>query len=107
MLKIQEIREIIRLIDESYISEFSYEHEGSQVTIKKEANTVQVTLTKPETEVEQNPVKVISVFSDHQPSVKEEKTAVEEAIKDENTSEIDSPIVWTFYRKPSPDHDTY
>src|SRR5699024_1032671 len=107
MLKIQEIREIIRLIDESSISEFSYENEGSQVTIKKEANTVQVPQPEPEPVVQQNPVKEVSVSSDPQPSVKEEKPAVEEAVKDENTTEIVSPMVGTFYRKPSPDHDTY
>lgn len=108
MLKIQEIREIIRLIDESSISEFSYEHEGSQVTIKKEANTVHVPQPEPEPSaaVQQNPVKEVSVSSDPQPSVKEEAPAVEE-VKDENTTEIVSPMVGTFYRKPSPDHDTY
>ena len=35
MLKIQEIREIIKLIDQSDIEEFSYEHEGSKVEIEK------------------------------------------------------------------------
>src|SRR5699024_10738530 len=88
MLKIQEIREIIRLIDESSISEFSYKHEGSQVTITKEANNVQVPQPEPKPEVQQNPVKEVSVSSDPHPSVKEEKPAVEEPVKDENTPEI-------------------
>src|SRR5699024_11285447 len=97
MLKIHEIREIIRLIDESSISEFSYEHEGSQVTIKKEAKTVQVPQQNPEPEVQQNQGKEVSVSSDPQPSVKEEKPAVEEAEKDKNTNEMVSLMSEQFY----------
>ena len=40
MLKIQEIREIIKLIDQSDIEEFSYEHEGSKVEMKKRSNSL-------------------------------------------------------------------
>ena len=36
MLKIQEIREIIKLIDQSSIHEFSFEHEGSKLKLKKQ-----------------------------------------------------------------------
>ena len=36
MLKIQEIREIIKLIDQSSIHEFSYEQDGAKIKIKKE-----------------------------------------------------------------------
>lgn len=35
MLKIQEIREIIKLVDQSSIEEFTYEHEGSKIKMKK------------------------------------------------------------------------
>ena len=36
MFKVQELRELIRLIDQSSISEFTYENDGSTMTIKKE-----------------------------------------------------------------------
>ena len=35
MLKIQEIREIIKLIDQSSIEKFSYESEGAKIVLKK------------------------------------------------------------------------
>ncbi len=35
MLKIQEIRELIRLVNESNIVEFLYEHDGSKIKMKK------------------------------------------------------------------------
>lgn len=36
MLKVQELREIIRLIDSSSINEFTYEANGIKVKIKKD-----------------------------------------------------------------------
>ena len=38
MLKVQEIRELIKLVDQSSINEFVYEHEGYKIKMKK--NTV-------------------------------------------------------------------
>lgn len=35
MLKIQEIRELIKLVDQSSIEEFIFEHEGSKIQMKK------------------------------------------------------------------------
>src|SRR5699024_5325564 len=35
MLKVQEIRELIKLIDQSSINEFTYETNGTSVTMKK------------------------------------------------------------------------
>src|SRR5690625_876595 len=40
MLKVQEIREIIKLIDESTISEFTYETNETKVVLKKDQATV-------------------------------------------------------------------
>src|SRR5690625_1285316 len=39
MLKVQEIREIIKLIDQSSINEFTYESEGTIVSLKKSGGT--------------------------------------------------------------------
>ncbi|MDO6448027.1 acetyl-CoA carboxylase biotin carboxyl carrier protein, partial [Oceanobacillus profundus] len=38
MLKVQELREIIKLIDQSSITEFTYEVEGASVSLKKAGN---------------------------------------------------------------------
>src|SRR5690625_3111575 len=64
MLKVQEIREIIRLIDESSINEFTYESNGTKVKLKKSMsgeivqadpskNLVESTLEQPKEESKQ------------------------------------------------------
>lgn len=35
MLKVQEIRELIRLVDQSNIDEFKYEYDGLKIVMKK------------------------------------------------------------------------
>lgn len=108
MLKIQEIREIIKLIDQSNIDEFSYEHEGSKIELKKKSfGEVVVSPT-----FQQVPKKVIEEVK---PTVTEKVSAVEVGTinevtkKDEitNVHKITSPMVGTFYSSPSPDTDNY
>ena len=109
MLKVQEIREIIKLIDQSNIDEFCYETNGTKVTMKKNqgqviSEPVQVkepVQARPETR-ESEPV---------QQPVKEEQ-AVEEKKEEPKTNadydkEITSPMVGTFYQSPSPDQEAY
>jgi acetyl-CoA carboxylase biotin carboxyl carrier protein len=50
MLKVQEIREIIKLVDQSSLEEFVYEHEGSKIQMKKNLYTT-VTAVQPVTKV--------------------------------------------------------
>lgn len=101
MLKGEELKELIQLIDESSITEFSLEEDGASVTIKKqiEVNQIQV----PQAVAPQQPVAppVTNVQQESAP-------AEEQATKlDENVTQIVSPMVGTFYRKPSPESDTY
>lgn len=42
MLKVQEIREIIKLVDQSSINEFTYETNGTKVSMKKAGENVVV-----------------------------------------------------------------
>lgn len=112
MFNIAEIREIIELIDQSSISEFSYEHNGAKMIVKKgnvQNNTVanqhgqavvseEVTQQQPITVSEE---KIIMKDIPKQPA------NTEPVAEDENIVEITSPMVGTFYRKPSPDSDPY
>ena len=113
MLKIHELREIIRLIDQSSIQEFELENEGSKVTIRKPGKAVQV--------VEQPaPVQVVQTVpvapAPEQPVVQEVKqeavpqpvvTGQVQAQDDEQLHKIVSPMVGTFYSKPEPGAPTY
>lgn len=113
MFKVQEIREIIRLIDQSTISEFKYENDGATLSIKKESGTnVQVVAE----EVSKQQVEQVQVST---PASQKEETFVTKEIpkqqaisepvveNDENVVEIVSPMVGTFYRRPSPESDPY
>ncbi len=110
MLKIQELREIIRLIDQSSISEFSYEKDESKIKIKKQAevvaNAVVTEVTTPQ-QVTEAPV----VQEKAEPVTKEvpKKQATTEQVEEDDDSlvEVVSPMVGTFYRKPSPESDPY
>ncbi|MBP1934181.1 acetyl-CoA carboxylase biotin carboxyl carrier protein [Ammoniphilus resinae] len=114
MLKIHELREIIRLIDQSSIQEFELENEGSKVTIRKPGHsTVQVVEQPASVQVVQTaPAAPIT----EQPVVQEKKeevapqpvvTAQVQAQEEEQLHKIVSPMVGTFYSKPEPGAPTY
>lgn len=104
MLKIQEIREIIKLIEQSDIDEFIYEHEGSKLELKKNNTTTQVVQAVQEQSVQQVPVTnqqpVVAVQGQAAPSEPLNNNA-------ENLHKITSPMVGTFYQSPSPDNPAY
>jgi acetyl-CoA carboxylase biotin carboxyl carrier protein len=107
-LKMHEIRELIRLIDESSIDEFELEKDGEKVAIKKakaEVITSQVTASAPfvpqvapQAAVATTPVAEVTTPATSTPA--EEST-------DSNLHKIVSPMVGTFYRASSPDTDPY
>ncbi|MGG5255108.1 acetyl-CoA carboxylase biotin carboxyl carrier protein [Neobacillus sp. SM06] len=114
MLKVQEIRELIKLVDQSSIDEFVYEHEGSKVKMKKNG-PVTVTAAQPVVQaVESSPVHVAQQAPVQQAStaVAQEtaqvpKTETANQADTDNLHKITSPMVGTFYASPSPDADAY
>lgn len=114
MLKVQEIREIIKLIDHSSIDEFIYESEGTKVKLKK--NGVQVTTEtvvpqpKPAAPAVETPASVEVNPAPVAPTAKEAKADVEvkeSAVNDASLHQITSPMVGTFYQSSSPDTPAY
>ena len=110
MLKIQEIREIIKLIDHSSIDEFSYEAEGTKVKLKKNSvngSTEQVvSQAKPEAAVAVAPVPVETKQATVAPTSNESVAHSEQnesAVNDDSLHKIKSPMVGTFYASSSPD----
>ncbi|MED4453541.1 acetyl-CoA carboxylase biotin carboxyl carrier protein [Metabacillus fastidiosus] len=103
MLKIQEIRELIKLIDNSTIDKFTYEHDGSKIELRKrtqEAETVvqSVTAAPPvvQERVQQAPA-----------PVQQEEVKAEQKQEDTNLHKITSPMVGTFYSASSPEVGPY
>ncbi|MBM7660894.1 acetyl-CoA carboxylase biotin carboxyl carrier protein [Bacillus mesophilus] len=106
MLKIQEIRELIKLIDQASIDEFSYEHEGSKIKMKKHHN--QTTVVSQSQPVEQpaqavQPVSQPPVQAQPTPAAKVEETVSPVKVEDPSLQKIVSPMVGTFYAAPNPE----
>ncbi|MDQ0213828.1 acetyl-CoA carboxylase biotin carboxyl carrier protein [Oikeobacillus pervagus] len=110
-MKVQEIRELIKLIDQSSLDELVVETDGSKVKMKKRTGV---------TYVEQEPVQqVVQEAKAPAASAPVAKPAVEKKVEeapkaaakvdvdDANLHKITSPMVGTFYQSPSPDEDAY
>lgn len=109
MLKIQEIRELIRLVNESNIVEFVYEHDGSKIKMKKAGATEQVVVAAPKVDVPQTAVVQQQPVAPavEKVEVKEEVKPEKQVVATENLHTITSPMVGTFYAAPSPDAAPY
>lgn len=115
MLKVQEIRELIKLVDQSSIDEFVYENEGSKIKMKKNTGTTVTTVQA----VPQAPVEVVPVIQPAAPAAVSTSTPVQEVVQEtvnnaaasqadtSNLHKITSPMVGTFYASPTPDTDAY
>ncbi|NPC93258.1 acetyl-CoA carboxylase biotin carboxyl carrier protein [Bacillus sp. WMMC1349] len=104
MLNIDEIRQLIKLIDESSIDEFTYENEGTKIELKKRINQpVQMVQEAPVVSTQASPVQA----QVQQSPVQEKPVNQEAASAHENLHKITSPMVGTFYASSSPDADPY
>ncbi|MFS8185658.1 acetyl-CoA carboxylase biotin carboxyl carrier protein [Rossellomorea marisflavi] len=104
MLKIQEIREIIKLVDQSSVDEFTYEHEGSKIKLKKNA----VQQVQAVQEVREPAVQAIQQApAAAAPAPKQESPAAEAPADQSNLHTITSPMVGTFYQSSSPESGAY
>lgn len=117
MFKIQEIREIIRLIDQSSIQEFTYENEGTTITLKKYSHPQPTNSVQQTPVVEEQPAQPATPAPVNQakPTVEtpvetkvSEKPQQESKTEDDtNYVKITSPMVGTFYAAPAPDKPPY
>lgn len=113
MLKIQEIREIIKLIDQSNIDEFTYENEGSKIKMKKHAeqtvvSTQQVAAPAPQAAPQaQAPQAQAPAQQAQTPAAETKQETAAPKQEDANLHKITSPMVGTFYASPSPDQAAY
>ena len=104
MLKIEEIHELIKLIDDSTIDEFTYKNEGAKIKLKKNKEVVQqVAAQAPVAPVQAAPAQQAPKA---QAPAQTEAPAQEKAAS-ENLHKITSPMVGTFYASSSPEADPY
>ncbi|MFC7440960.1 acetyl-CoA carboxylase biotin carboxyl carrier protein [Laceyella putida] len=111
--KMHEIRELIRLIDESSIEEFEIDNDGTKITIKKAGERAVAVASQAPANVVATPPAPEAPLTAPQAPVTEEAPQVaasakaEENVDDANLHKIVSPMVGTFYRAPAPDADPY
>ncbi|PFM65820.1 acetyl-CoA carboxylase, biotin carboxyl carrier protein [Bacillus cereus] len=107
MFKIQEVRELIKLIDSSNIDEFEYKKDGTTIKMKKRGNEV-VTMQAPVTKQVVQPVAPVEVETAVAAAqVEVPKQEEKKAVQNENLHKITSPMVGTFYSSSSPDTPQY
>jgi acetyl-CoA carboxylase biotin carboxyl carrier protein len=115
MLKVQEIRELIKLVDQSSIDEFVYEIDGSKIKMKKNGQTTIVSqaASTPQAATLIPAVQTIAA-AQSSPAVQVQEAAPDqvkasgnEPAQQANLHKITSPMVGTFYASPTPDADNY
>lgn len=111
MLKVQEIRELIKLIDQSSIDEFTYEVEGSKIKMKKKGAEQQVIVQPVNASEVPQPLQAAAAVASASPAVINEEPK-QQLIQEENQDQVNlhkitSPMVGTFYASPSPDAEVY
>ncbi|KFN03876.1 acetyl-CoA carboxylase biotin carboxyl carrier protein [Bacillus clarus] len=106
MFKIQEVRELIKLIDSSNIDEFEYKKDGTTIKMKKRGNEV-VTVQAPVVKQIAQPAAVEVETAVAAAQVEVPKQEEKKVVNNENLHKITSPMVGTFYASSSPDTPPY
>ncbi|SHE45677.1 biotin carboxyl carrier protein [Seinonella peptonophila] len=101
-LELKDIHELVQLVEKAEVAEFHMEHEGTKITIKKAVGEVAVQPVAPVVQLPP-PTAQNSTVTTQSPAPTQETKEVEDA----GLHKIESPMVGTFYRSPSPDADPY
>ncbi|WP_373892738.1 acetyl-CoA carboxylase biotin carboxyl carrier protein [Virgibacillus natechei] len=111
MLQVEELQEIIKLIDQSSINEFTYETDGTTITMKKSNDEKAEQLLKSRRDQPEQQALEPTKYVDTVKVTTEQQQAEENQIKQEDNTaydyEIVSPMVGTLYLAPTPESDSY
>jgi oxaloacetate decarboxylase alpha subunit len=94
---LNDIKELLRILQQQEISEFELEHEGVKLRIRKEPSGVPVAHAAPQ------PIAPGGAIGDPASFGEGRGVARTEAPQEEGLILIKSPMVGTFYRTPSPE----
>lgn len=108
MFKVQEIREIIKLVDASSIDEFVYEADGAKVKLKKKNGVTEVVAPKKAVEAAPAPVQAPVAAPAPAPAATKAEVAAAPTVADTTElHKITSPMVGTFYQSPNPESPAF
>ena len=111
-MKVQEIREIIRLIDQTSIDEFVFEKEGTRLEIKRgTAKGSQKSTSAPAQDAVKEPVAAVEpptpAPAPEPAPAQPSETKAPAAQDEESYQKVTSPMVGTFYKASSPEDDPF
>ena len=101
-MKLKEIQNLIKFVAKSGANEVSLEMEDVKITIKTSSGTSPIVVQEPIV-VPQQPISPVSIPTPDTIEPNPEAPTDDES----NLITITSPIIGTFYRKPSPDKPTF
>lgn len=106
MFKLSEIKELIKLVDQTTVHELEIENEGMRLSIRKPGRTEVVNVQTPHLSHTYLPQAAAPAPAQAAPATaaSEAKAA---AADDSHLHRIVSPMVGTFYRSPSPDAPSF
>ena len=100
MFKLSEIKELIKLVDQTSVHELEIENEGARLSIRKPGKTEVVNVqAAPVVPTYMQAVQAPA----GQPAAAAAPASTQPAAKTDNLHQIVSPMVGTFYRASSPD----
>ena len=107
-MKLQDIKQLIKVMEKSDIGEIEIEEEGRKIRISKNSSVKQppVILSTEKNIIPQAINVEPSVQPEEQP-VAETEIALEQKESADSFDKVSSPMVGTFYRAPAPDADPY
>ena len=103
-MELKEIQNLIKFVAKSGASEVKLEMEDIKITIRTGSGKTETTIYQQvpsEQFIPQAPVAAVPPVAETPPAQAEKKE------EDSNLITIKSPIIGTFYRKPSPDKDVF
>lgn len=102
-MKIKDLRSLVKIITDTDITEFEMENAEEKILIKRGPDKEYVQFAAPAGTVAPAaaPAPVAA------PAVAAAAAGAEEPVVDDNYETINSPIVGSFYRKPSPEADAF
>lgn len=107
-MELKDIQNLIKFVAKSGASEVKLEMEDVKITIRTGSDTKE-TIVQHMQMPTQMPQQAMTTPQEHQPQSEPAETKIAPVVEDENSKYITvkSPIIGTFYRKPSPDKDLF
>ncbi|HEY6955953.1 MAG TPA: acetyl-CoA carboxylase biotin carboxyl carrier protein [Flavisolibacter sp.] len=104
----KQIQELIKLINDSNIGEVTIEQKEFRLTIKqKEEQVTQMVAGPMQAPMYAQPMAAQQPLASSQPAPSQQDKPKQESTASSNTITIKSPMIGTFYRRPSPDKSNF